>query len=397
MTLRQTGWMSSNVGSSSEEGKLRIVWFGMPLETDAAAKYPAVSPAGSKWQRALVRELHRPPRRLVHTIGHVPEPAWPRGRLLMTAPAPPCDWSAVSLKYLNMPLWRTLNLVIAYLFALVRHRTSAQVLISYNSYWYNIVPAFVARRLFGTKWIAIIADVEDSRLGRVAHRLTESEADGCAYLSHRLAQATNARRAIHLPGGIDAPYSTNAAESDDLVRICYAGALSVPAGAFAVAEAVLGSANPALRLDMFGHGDASGLRELVRDDPRIYVHGLVSEQRLRNAMSRSDVLVNPRHTSGHFAETTFPSKLLDYLRYRVPIVSTITPGMSQDYLDVLIPAASNSPDDLREALKVAIGLDADAREAYRDRMEKFAQDRSWGSVAERLARFVRDVPDSPRR
>lgn len=386
--------MSPNVGLSGEEGSLSIVWLGMPLRTDAAAKYPAVSPAGSKWQRALIRELHRPPGRSVQTIGHVPEPAWPRGRLLMAGSAPTCDWPAVSLRYLNVPFWRILNLVIAYLTALIRYRARAQVLITYNSYWYNIVPAIIARRLFGTKWIAIIADVEDSTLGRVAHRLTESVADGCAYLSHRLAQATKARRAIHLPGGIGAPYSPNAAEGDGLVRICYAGALSVPAGAFAVAKAVLGSTDPTLRLDMFGHGDPRGLRELVRGDPRIHVHGLVSERRLRNAMSRSDVLVNPRHTSGHFAETTFPSKLLDYLRYRLPIVSTITPGMSPEYLDVLIPAASSSPDDLREALKVAAGMSSDAREAYRDRLDKFVRNHSWVDVAERFARFVRNAPES---
>lgn len=386
--------MSPNGGLTAKDGNLSIVWLGMPLRSDAAAKYPAVSPAGSKWQWALVRELHRPPGRSVQTIGHVPEPAWPRGRLLMTASAPLCDWPAVSLRYLNVPFWRIVNLVIAYLTAVIQYRARAQVLITYNSYWYNIIPAIMARRMFGTKWIAIIADVEDSTLGRVAHRVTESEADGCAYLSHRLAQGSKTRRAIHLPGGIGTPYSTNDAESDNLVRICYAGALSVPAGAFAVAEAVLGSANPTLRLDMFGHGDPSGLRELVRDDPRINVHGLVSERQLRNAMSSSDVLVNPRHTSGHFAETTFPSKLLDYIRYRLPIVSTITPGMSPEYLDVLIPAASSSPDDLREALKVATGLSSDAREAYRDRLDKFVRDHSWGSVAERFARFVRDAPDS---
>ena len=353
-------------------------------------RFPGMSPAGAKWQRSLLTQLDHIPVLHVASVGHVPEPAWPRGRAYMPRIGLSSPWPAAGLAYVNLPAIRILYLVVSYLNFTLRQASYPDIVVSYNSYWYNLVAAIVARSRRGSTWVAVIADVEDSIFGRWAVRLTERIADGCVYLSYELATTSRAKRTLHFEGGVEprARIARRSPTESDRPSICYAGALSGSAGIFSLVEAVMGIDEQQLVLDIYGHGDVKPIRRVISSDARIRVHGLVDPAQLEHAMERAAVLVNPRQVAGHFARTTFPSKLLDYLRYGVPVVSTISPGLSPEYRDVVIPANSDRPEDIRAAIEIALSLEASRYEDYVAKVEQLVSRRSWPIVGREFACFL---------
>ena len=83
-----------------------------------------------------------------------------------------------------------------------------------------------------------------------------------------------------------------------------------------------------------GKGDNSNLRDAVKIDPRIKYIGLLPRDELAERMNKADIFVNPRPSNIPGNERNFPSKLLEYLGYLKPIVSTMAQA-GPDYRDLL--------------------------------------------------------------
>lgn len=299
-------------------------------------------------------------------------------------------WASTTIRYLNIPLVRMALLSIAYCIA--AFRMEADIVISYNSYSYNVLTALAQKFALGRKWVAVVADVEATVFGSAWHNITERFADGCVYLSAALADESSRPPAVlHLDGGIE-PLSFDVTESGrSSLRICYAGSFHPSAGAENLLQAVRQMRREDIQLDLYGAGYPDRLQQLANGDPRIRIHGLVDREDLENSLATATVLVNPRPTTGTFAVSTFPSKILEYLRYGVPIVSTWTPGLSRNYRELLILTDGDAPDDIQRALDLALGLEKEDREIIRKRIHNFAATHSWEMQTVRLREFLARV------
>jgi glycosyltransferase involved in cell wall biosynthesis len=78
--------------------------------------------------------------------------------------------------------------------------------------------------------------------------------------------------------------------------------------------------------------------------------GMLPEAELERVAEAATVLVNPRPIDSDDSCMNFPSKVLDYLSYERPIVSTRAPGIGPEYEDVLVFTASDSPASLAAAI-----------------------------------------------
>ncbi|MFA6715041.1 MAG: glycosyltransferase family 4 protein, partial [Victivallaceae bacterium] len=113
------------------------------------------------------------------------------------------------------------------------------------------------------------------------------------------------------------------------------GMLSIWGGVSFLLKAFSLISDPDIELWICGHGSSSELEAARRADPRIKFYGLVSEERLQQIYRQATVLVNPRPNNINGNTMNFPSKILEYLSYGKPVVSTWTPGLSPDYREVL--------------------------------------------------------------
>jgi glycosyltransferase involved in cell wall biosynthesis len=78
--------------------------------------------------------------------------------------------------------------------------------------------------------------------------------------------------------------------------------------------------------------------------------GMLAEADLERIAGAAAVLVNPRPVDSDDSCMNFPSKVLDYLSYERPIVSTRAPGIGPEYDSVLVFAESDSPSSLAAAI-----------------------------------------------
>ena len=95
---------------------------------------------------------------------------------------------------------------------------------------------------------------------------------------------------------------------------------------------------------------------------------MVPEARLAELGSAADVLVNPRPIDFEDNRTNFPSKILDYLSYKRPIVSTRTDGVGPGYDELVRFTASDDPSDIATAIDDVLRMDDLARNEWMQRI-----------------------------
>lgn len=117
------------------------------------------------------------------------------------------------------------------------------------------------------------------------------------------------------------------------------------------------------RLVITGSGVAEAdLRAAIRSD-RVEALGVVDDDRLEEELARADVaLVSQRHEG---AEFNFPSKLMNYMAYGLPILAVVDPGSEVSRVVKRAGAGwvvdSADPDAFPAALAAILGASAELR------------------------------------
>ena len=89
--------------------------------------------------------------------------------------------------------------------------------------------------------------------------------------------------------------------------------------------------NSNFELHIYGKGYDEILKNLSEKNSSIKIFGFVNDEVLENAMRSAWIYVNPRSISEETLQNTFPSKILEYLRYGKPILSTKSSGIGNKY------------------------------------------------------------------
>ncbi|MGC3999847.1 MAG: glycosyltransferase [Anaeromyxobacter sp.] len=137
-----------------------------------------------------------------------------------------------------------------------------------------------------------------------------------------------------------------------------------------------------------GHNELVG-RAVARDS-RIRFFGLVPEAELERLAGLATAFLNPRPPELTASAHNFPSKVLEYLSYGHPVVSTWTPGLSPEYRDVLVLTDARA-EDLALRMREVVAWDEGTRASYRSRAQAFLASRTWTAQAQRLATFLTEV------
>jgi hypothetical protein len=115
--------------------------------------------------------------------------------------------------------------------------------------------------------------------------------------------------------------------------------------------------------------------------------GFLSDQELFDTAKEVDVFINPRRNDFLPNEFNFPSKLLYYMQFNKPIISSVTKGLSPDFLECLIPIEGDSTESFIEALKNFNKLTLKEIKGKMDKLNKIKKNLSNKRVAELLKEF----------
>lgn len=381
-----------------------IIWLGTVAPDDRVLRSAAASPAANRWQRGLLGALVRTGVR-VSIVGHWPEPLFPKGPLAVCGETPSTPWGTGLaeqrwVSYLNVPFLRPTCLRSRYEHAVreVVARDPGRVLgfLSYNAFEVGRDIQRHVLRPAGIPWVAVVADADGSTKGREKLYRDTEEADGAVVLSWRVAAEWKNSPVLHLDGGVDPIHTPVPADVGGRGKaefpFLYCGATNKWAGVDLLAEAFAGWSEPRARLWLCGKGAVKERFPLLKHDDRISCYGAVSDETFAKLADQCYALVNPRHTDLADNHVNFPSKVLEYLRYGKPVISTWTDGLEPAYRSVLSVTRDGTAAALREALAETLLWTPERLRHCSLEAKAFLAGRAWSEQAGRLRTFLDSLP-----
>jgi len=378
-----------------------ILWLGMCFDEATMISSPAVSPAANRWQSGLIRALQESGCD-VQILGHRPEPVWPRGDFYVrggTENVPLIGGGPQTHQhltgYLNIYRLREFMLRRQYLNLSRRIFQSGKrphFVLCYNVYPHSDAVGREAMR-HGIPWIPVVADAPGDPLAY--HRLEEKlrVAAGCVFLSWHSYEKWTGGPKIHLDGGVSAMPK----EEIDLPKsggpkiIFYSGVLNQFGGVELLLDAFEIIKNQDAHLWVCGKGYNKKLQQSIKKDRRITFYGCVDELALRQLSQQAWVMVNPRPNSVVDSQHNFPSKLLEYLSYGKPVISTCTPGIAPEYSHVIDIPEDETPAGLAGVIQRVLQWSEVQRRERAVAIREFLKTRkTWIVQARRLTEWLED-------
>jgi glycosyltransferase involved in cell wall biosynthesis len=132
---------------------------------------------------------------------------------------------------------------------------------------------------------------------------------------------------------------------------------------------------------------------MTAESDRVTDLGMVTEGELERLAFSADVLVNPRPVRSDDSCMNFPSKVLDYMSYGRPIVSTRAPGLGPTFDDLLVFSEGDEPGKLAQAIDRVLGWSPAEQTRFAERCRHFAERSSPIMAAQSFACWLRTVLD----
>lgn len=359
----------------------KIIWVGSWFPVDNISSWRAASPAAMNWQCHLLSAMKKLGVDLTFLYFRA-EPIWPRGRFLPgRAPFRPdlLLHPGNELQYINFPLFRTISFFVSTVLSVLALATDGRknvvVVVTYNGpRWARLAMDFI--RLFKSiRWICVVAD-----------DLAPNGADGYVFLSYGYYSRFQSQHKLHLDGGVygrTAPSQPLTLNIDSGKKVfVYSGNFTKWSGIHILLDAIGLINRKDFIVLLSGPACPQAIIDRISRDSRIHYLGLLDPCELSKLYERADFFVNPRPTDITYGDNNFPSKLLDYLAWNKPILSTKTGGLSPNFCNNL-ELCRGTPEGFAEAIERALSSPDQLTAPSGDIL-------SWDEHADRLISFVEE-------
>ena len=328
-------------------------------------------------------------------LTHVPSPLWPRGpvrsNVRATDALDPIATTRVCGAW-NIPFCRERLLAAAFLREIkkwVATGWTPDVVLSYNlPDWMRPMHAWLRRRLPNTKWVFILADAQTHYRGCSGRRSWADDADGIVFLSDHALRTADVKHKFHLDGGVTpSPLRPFSRENGSRLIVGFAGASSPWSGVDRLLAAMK-HLPTSIEVRIFCHGDLSWLRPLASGNKNLLLAPFPSREELDRELQQIDVFVNPRPRTEE-ALFNFPSKVLDYLNWYRPVVSTWCDGFTPVYREFLT-IVEDQPAPIAAGINEVAKWSSDKKAAWAERVRNWlAETHGWPTQAARLTEWLK--------
>lgn len=367
------------IRTTERRSKHKCVWVGPWIPSAKFDLWPAASPAAIKWQYHLLTTLSQLGVS-IDFIYYKPDSFWPKGHLLpWTVPLSQISEKIPmkELKYINFPGIRsfTLEKSLIQIFSQTKNNidNNKKIVFSYNAPDWLSSAITRQKKLEKLFWIAVVAD-GDAPQG----------ADAYVFLSYGYYMRFPSIKKLHLDGGVyPVEFSTsksNFQRNKTKKLFLYSGSLGKWGGVELLLDTLGILKRNDFELILTGPPPIGHIREKIDRDHRVRYLGLLTDHDLIKLYSQVDFFVNPRPNSSSHEKNNFPSKLLDYLAWNKPILSTRTDGLAPYYNDKL-----EFFEDNIDSLAKAIEHELDSPQSVKARV---GESRDWQYHGRRLLKFL---------
>lgn len=364
--------------------KFKILWIGPFIPNKYSIKWPASSPAATKWQKHLVQGLIRLNCDL-EWIYYRPDSYWPKGRLFPSREIISFDanFKTTQVDYFNFFGFR--NSTKKFLLKKIlndkkkSNNSKPIILITYNApKWINEI--FLDKKISEDFFqIYLLADDKEPNIG-----------NGYVFLSNYSYKKCKHNKKLHLDGGIypriDKLNLQKSFKKNKKTIFLYSGSMHKWGGVETLLKSLKFIKNNNFELWISGPGESATTKMASLSDKRIKFYGLLPDHQLNRLYQKATVFLNPRPIEMPGNEHSFPSKLFDYLAWKKPIISTWTKSLTADYKNIL-HITKDSPEDFANAMFLYIGNKQKKLKVSRN----FKKKKNWKNQAQRLVLFLNRI------
>lgn len=348
----------------------KIIWVGpLIVEPKKLNHFKAISPAANKWQNSFIEALNRNGV-FDYSLCYLPEPFFPKGSIFPSYHDSKKNSKSVS--YINTPFLRNYSLSLALKNELIKQ--DYDYIITYNSLNPHVSLGQFAQKKMKKKWINIVADDKYVQ----GPYLT-------VFLSYGYYKTADISNKIHIDGGVEQLLDVDEVVKTDKKKIIlFSGALNKWTGIEDFAIQFNQCDINDIELHIYGKGNSEIINNAAKKNKNIILNGFVNDKELDFAMRKCDAFINPRPVDIIGGDNSFPSKLLLYLKYGKPIISTKTLGLAPYYDDFLLYYDPFDSDSFIKVIKKFKALEKDELEFLRDKMSVFAVSHSWDNLSKKF-------------
>lgn len=382
------------------------ILFGALLFSESAMldrKGSGITPAARRWIFGFTGGM-RTNGKQIFFLGHEITSFYPKGSLL---PGENKDLifqgNSFIVKYLNVFLIRWLSLQISYKYSYsrsIKKWGDFEYFYSYNASSNQIALGnYIKKNYDKTKWVLIILDYDADTKNLKSFKNKTKAVDYFVFLSNWAFLNFPVKNKFLLEGGVneidvDLRYEEqrrllNNNSKTEAKIILYSGMFSRWGGLNLLLDAFK-KIEGNYELWICGFGVNSYLDSMTKKDIRIKNFGVVSEAELEKISLMTSVFVNPRPLNIQGNNMNFPSKLLEYLSYCKPVISTKTLGIPEEYYKICI-MVDDDPDSIKTGILSAINKSNESLEKLAQRTKKFLKIKSWNSQLKSLNLWLNNI------
>ena len=368
---------------------LNLFWLECIFDDDSVKSFKSISPAANFWNEGFIRAIMRQGHN-VEVFGYSPERVWPFGKMIISSNATSLKQGIVGkiAGYLNLPFIRFLSQIINLLRLAISRQKDFRpeyfvVFSCLEKKWVGTPAIWVAKYMkafYNIPWICIVGD-----------GVAPDGADKYVYQNWKyFCESSKSLSCLHLDGGIaDLPSNQNRYLEESQKKIfIYMGALTEHGGSLELAKAFIDLREKDIELWFFGRGENIELVTLSNLDRRIKLKGFVSNEDLNKAAAKALAFVDPRPLSFAPNKLNFPSKLLHYLAYGKPVISTFSEGVSPDYDKILEIVKDDTQDSLTIAMQNIIDLPPESYKEICIKVDQFNATHTWDHQVSRFLNWI---------
>ena len=282
--------------------------------------------------------------------------------------------------FFNFPLFKHLKLFVSGFFKTLF--SSRKTVIIYDALVASLsMGAVLGARLSRKKRYAIVTDFpeyleENARFNNAFHKLL-SKATGYIFLTEQMNEVVNPKNKPYaiVEGLVDSDMSCveHKPFNEENKQVLYAGTLLKMYGIKNLCESFVEVCKPNEELHIYGDGDyVSELKELLTKNSNIVYYGNRPNNEVVLKQLECTLLVNPRPNVGEYTKYSFPSKPLEYMVSRTPVLTAKLDGIPNEYDDYLYYFDSLSKDGLKKSLREILDKSFDELEKFGNASKLFA-------------------------
>lgn len=175
------------------------------------------------------------------------------------------------------------------------------------------------------------------------------------------------------------------------LKIVYTGSLEKRYGIKNIVQGFLSLKHQNAVLEIYGRGEFEDeLLSIVSSHQNIIYKGFVSNKEIIQIQREADFLINARSSEDDFVKYSFPSKTLEYMLSGTPIITTMLPGIPEEYKNYMIILKDNSKESISRTLEEVLNCNHENQLEIGKKALEFAKTKNYYNQCLKIIEFLQE-------